>query len=218
MLSFIVEHIDAIISAAVGFFASYYGFRTRPGTAHPRAGKALGVCGVLLLCCGILGLLFAWPATPPWQRHVTRDGGASAEFPTAPQAKQSVDTVNGFSVERVSLLCSVPQKDICLLLSFTPIPSEDSAISDAERIGLMKEHYQQQGLSVLRESQVQCGAASGHALDFAHQGGAVRTWTRIAFAPGKMYRVVVTSTGSHHDDPLVARYLESFRIERSGKE
>jgi hypothetical protein len=218
MSSFLVQHIDALITTAGGILACIYGFRSaRTATpAQLRATKILRICGPLVVLFGILRFFIDQPAEPTWRRHLTSDGVASAEFPATPQARQETDTINGFSAERTTLNYNVPFKDISLFLSFSPMPPNEPNVPDAERIAAVKAYFTQQGFSVVRESPMQFGAASGFALDLQRDGGKTRMWTRIAYVAGKIYRVVVASTGSHHDDSIITHYLESFRIEHTG--
>ena len=220
MLSFVVQHIDALITTAGGIFACFYGFRsaraTTPTPTQQRATKILRICGPLVVLFGILRFFTDQPAAPNWQRHLTSDSFASAEFPATPQAKQQTDTINGVSAQRTSLNYDVPFKDISLFLSFSPMPPDEPNVPDTERIAAVKAYFTQQGFSVVRESPVQLGASSGFALDLQRDAGKVRMWTRIAYVARRVYRVVVSSTGSHHDDPIIPHYLDSFRIERTG--
>jgi hypothetical protein len=218
MLTFIVQHIDALITTAGGIFACIYGFRPARGTTptQQRAVKILRVCGPLVVLFGVLRFFMDEGGAPAWRRHPTGDGMASAEFPATPRAKQQTDTINGVSAQRTSLHHDVPFKDISLLLSFSPMPPNEPDVPGAERIAALKAYFAQQGFSLLREMPVQLGASPGFALDLQQDGGKVRMWTRIAYVAGKVYRVVVSSTGSHHDDAIISHFLESFRIERTG--
>jgi len=38
-------------------------------------------------------------------------------------------------------------------------------------------------------------------------------WVRMVCLPGGIYRVVAVSAGSYHDDPVISRFLDSFRVE-----
>lgn len=169
-----------------------------------------------MILFGILRFFVDQPAVTNWQRHMTSDGFASAEFPTTPQAKQQTDRANGVSVERTSLNYDVPFKDISIFLSFSPISPNQPNASDSERIAAMKTYFIQQGFSVVRDSTVQLGIARGFALEFHGDGGKTRTWMRVSFVAGKAYRMVISSSGAHHDDPIITHCLESFRIERTG--
>ena len=103
-----------------------------------------------------------------------------------------------------------------MFLSFSPIPPSELNIADADRLAAMKAYFAQQGFTVVHETPMQFGASSGFALDLQGDGGKTRMWTRLAIVAGKIYRVVVSSTGAHHDDPIISHYLESFHIERTG--
>jgi len=221
MRSFIVQHIDALISTAGGLLACFYGYRAPraasvPTPAQQRATKILRICGPLVVLFGLVRFITDQPAAPTWQRHSTGDGFASAEFPATPQAKQQTDTLNGISVQRTSLTYNVPFKEISLFLSFSPMPPGEPNALDAERFAALKTYFTQQGFSIVRESPTQLGAASGFALDLQRDGGKIRMWMRIAYVAGRVYRVVVSSTGLHHDDTIISHYLESFRIEQTG--
>ncbi len=218
MSSFIVQHIDALITTSGGIFACIYGFRP-PRKATPtqqRATKILRVCGPLVVLFGILYFFIDQPAATTWQRHLTSDGFASAEFPATPQATQQTDTINGISAERTSLSYDVPSKDISMFLSFSAMPRNEQSVPDTERVAAMKGYFKQQGFSIVRDSSVQLGIATGFALELQGDGGKTRMWMRIAFVAGKVYRIVISSAGSHHDDPIITHSLESFRIERTG--
>jgi len=208
---------------AGGVFASVSGRRSpsagrlsAQSPAQKRATKILRVGGPFLIVFGLFRLFTDQLVSPAWQRHLTSDGFASAEFPATPQSKEQTDTANGVSAQRTSLICDVPFKDISLFLSFSPLPVGEPAVPDSERLAALKSYFTQQGFTIVRESPAQFGASPGFVLDLERDGGKVRMWTRIAYVAGKVYRVVVSSTGSHHDDAIISHYLDSFRIERTG--
>lgn len=216
---FIAQHIDALITLAGGIFVCFYGFRSQPvATSKQQSSmKLLRILGPVLVLFGILRFFIAQPAAPVWHRHTTSDGRASLEFPAKPQETEQTDTINGVSARRTSLTHDVPFKNISLFLSFSPFPDSAAANApDAERIAATKAYFIQQGCEVVNEAPVQLGAASGFALDLQRDAGKVRMWTRIAYVDGKVYRVVISSAGSHHTDPIITRCLDSFRIEKAG--
>lgn len=143
MLSFVVQHIDALITTAGGIFACFYGFRSTRTTTptQQRATKILRVCGPLVVLFGILRFFIDQPAAPTWQRHMTSDGFASAEFPATPKATEQTDTINGVSAHRTSLTYDVPYKDISLFLSFSPMPPNEPNVPDTERIAATKAYF-----------------------------------------------------------------------------
>ena len=224
MPSFIVQHMDALISTVAGLFACFYGYRAPragsvPTSAQQRATKILRICGPLVVMFGLMRFVMEQPAAATWQRHSTNDRFASVEFPGTPEAKQQTDTLNGISVQRTSLTYDVPFKDISMFLSFSPLPPEPPEqpnVPDAERFAAVKAHFTQQGFSIVRESPMRLGAGPGFALDLQRDGGKLRMWIRIAYVPWRVYRVVVSSTGSHHDDLIINHFLESFRVESTG--
>ena len=220
MRSFAVEHIDALITTAGGLFVTFLAYRSRRAgrvstPTQERAFKFLRVCGPLVVVFGVL-YFFMEQSAPTWRRHTTSDGFASAEFPAAPKFEQQTDTIEGVSSQRTTLSCEVPSKDLTLLLSFSSTGSNDPNISEADRLRALKAFFEKQGSSIVRESPLRLGTLSGSALDLQRDGGKVRIWMRFVFVAGKVYRVVVSSGSSNHDDPIITHFLDSFRIERTG--
>lgn len=217
MLLFLMQHVDAMITVAGGILGCFYAFAVRPAATptEQRARKILTVCAPLVVLFGVLRFFMDAPSEPSWQRRLTSDGIASAEFPASPQANQQTDTVNGVTAERTSLTYNVPFKDITFILSFSPVPANEPNAADSERFSATKAYFRQQGYSVVYDAPVQLGAAPGFTLELQRDGGKVRVWTRVAYVGRTVYRVVVSSTGSHHDDRIIRHYLESFRIERA---
>lgn len=218
MLPFIAQHIDALITLAGGAFACYHGFRSQPAATPKQQSsmKFLRVVGPLVVLFGILRFFIDQPAAPVWQRHTTSDGVASLEFPATPKETEQADTMNSVSTRRTSLVHNVSFKDISLFFSFSPFPANEPEAPDSARIAATKAFFIQQGFAVVREAPVQLGAASGFAFDLQRDSDKVRLWTRIAYLGGKVYRVVISSAEAHHDDPIITRCLESFRIEKTG--
>ncbi len=219
--SFLAQHIDALISGSAGLLVSFYGYRPTPPSRVPtpnqhRATRIFRICGPLLLLFGLFSFFVGSTDLPSWSRRSTSDGLASAEFPGSPEAKEQTDTQNGVSVSRKSLVYNMPQKDIALFLSFSPIPPGGPNLPDTERFAGMKANFLQQGYTILRESPLGLGESTGIALDVQRDSGKVRVWTRIVIVSGRAYRVVASSAGSHHDDPVIDHFLDSFRIERNG--
>ena len=220
MNAFVLEHIDALITTAGGLFVTFFAYCSRRAgrvstPTQERAFKFLRVCGPLVVVFGVL-YFFMDQSAPTWQRHTTSDGFASAEFPAAPKFEQQTDTIEGVSSQRTTLSCEVPSKDLTLHLSFSSTGPEEPNISDADRLRAMKSFSEKQGNSTVRESPLRMGTFSGFALDLQRDGGKVRIWTRFVFGRGKIYRAIVSSVGSHHNDPIITHYLDSFRMEGTG--
>src|SRR5213594_2008000 len=100
----IAAHIDALLMIVFGAFFTFLGFRAP--AAFAKAAKIFRICGPALVVIGAI-LLFAHPS-PTWARQTTDDGFASAEFPGTPTRKESVDTVGGVSLPRVSYTYTLP--------------------------------------------------------------------------------------------------------------
>lgn len=206
---FIVHHIDSLVMTAAGFFAWWFSYRVPAGQ---RARKLLRIGGPVLTVLGIVFFFTERPPAPTWVRYNTNDGMASAEFPGKPEGRQGAASVNDISVQSTTLAYDVPHTDIALRLSFSPVPTGQPDLTDAERLAATKAFFTQQGFSVVDESLMQLGTASGFSIEM-ERGGKERVWMRVACEAGKVYRVVASSSGSRRYDEFVKHFIESFRIE-----
>jgi hypothetical protein len=169
----------------------------------------------VLVVCGLAQFFFvdgAW--TPNWKRFATSDGVASVEFPGAPQTEQVANTVNEVKVSRTTLRYVVPFRDITMLMSVRPLAPGSANTQDTEGLAAMKAAWREHGMTVVNESTIQLGRASGFDLALQGEGATVRAWTRIVITPRYLYDVTVATEGSYHEDPIIRHFLESFRIDR----
>ncbi|MBA4031847.1 MAG: hypothetical protein C0478_13280 [Planctomyces sp.] len=121
--------------------------------------------------------------------------------------------MNGVSAPRTSLVYNVPNKNISLFLSFSPLTPNDADIPIEDRVSVIKEHFTQLGFTIVDESPVEISGSSGFALELHTGDGKAHVWLRMAHIHGNVYRVVASSGGLHHADPIIPHFLESFRIE-----
>ena len=217
--SFIFQHIDALIPFVGGLWLGFKAFclRAAADPARQQSGMKLQLCALVLIVLGAVRFLTDHPVESLWRRCTVGDGAASAEFPSAPTAEEKTDTLNGISVHRSSLACNLPAKGVTLLLSVSPFPDGTPEFSSDDRFAALKDYFSQQGCTILREAPVPTGTISGFALDLKSADGKSRTWMRVGFAAGKTYRVVASSSGSDADDPLINRFLDSFRIDPASR-
>jgi hypothetical protein len=218
MRSFVVQNIDSLVQVILGLFVCFhaYGKASARGVAsasRPNIRILLRIGGPFLIAIGLVQIFFHTLAVPDWKRYSTSDGIASVEFPAVPDTQQNMDSANGVSVPRTSLVCDMRSKGINVILSFSPILDGKQRISDDERIAAMKEYLAHQGMTLTREAKIPLGAVSGFALECQGDGGKSRVWMRVALTNGGVYRVVVASSRGNHDDATIARCLNSFRIE-----
>ncbi|QIF01194.1 hypothetical protein [Roseimicrobium sp. ORNL1] len=214
MLQFIAQHVDALITILGGIFACFVAIRRTPARteAQKRSLTILKVCGPLMILYGTFRLT-EQPPPPSWQRLMTLDRAASVEFPGETKTQEQTDTLDGVSVLRTSLVHGVPFKEISIFLSFSKLPPGQENIPDAEKITALKMYFTQQGFTVIHEEPMQLGSTAGFALALERDAGKIRFWTRVAYANGNVYWVLVISAGSHHDDPIISRCLSSFQME-----
>lgn len=204
---FVLQHIDALIQMLVGAAFTWLGFR-RTGELDTKK-KIFRVCGPLLVVIGAVLLLKQEPsALPAWTRQFTADKIASAEFPGVPTAKESADTAGAITVKRTSLTYDVPGRDMALFLSFSPIPEEARAWTDAQRMDATLSYFASQG-ALLTQSE-RDPQTSIYRVTFRQQQATTRM--AIAYVSGSVYRVVATWTDGSEDKALTDRFLGSFRV------
>jgi hypothetical protein len=223
MRAFLIQHVDALITTAAGLLITVYSWRARKRLrASPN--KLVRVLPVLAPLVFLFGLLqFALDANPAytWRRVATSDGHASAEFPCATVTESAVDSGAGVSLRRWTVRCNVPGKDIDLRLSFNELPPgsfnelppEGAGLSLEERVAGMRGFGERQGFAVVSVDPELYGDVAGYRILLEQGGGKTRCLFRMAVAHGTLYRVVATSAGGLHDDPAIARFVESFRLE-----
>jgi len=218
MRLFLLQHIDSLLPLLAGAFMCYVAYWPRRlkkvlTSSQQKAVKLFRCGGPLFLFFGLLQFFVFEPFVASiWHRYATADGVASAEFPAVPETTQRTVAESDRGLSYTFWFHDVPGKDIHLRLSFSPVPPEASGFPDVERFAACKAYWEQRGFEVRRESPLTLGAVSGRAFDLQRDGGKARMWVRMVCLPGGIYRVVAVSAGSYHDDPVISRFLDSFRV------
>ena len=178
----------------------------------PRTRVLLKVCGPGLLLIGGVLLLKPDPA-PRWERQLTADNIASAEFPAAPAAKETTDTVGAVTVKRTSFTYDVPGKDIALALSYSALPESARALTDAQRIESTLAYLASQGAKILQNEKDPSGSI--HRITVRQVDKKVTIQMAIAYVGTNAYRVVVSWSDGQEDKALTDRFVNSFRVSAS---
>ena len=205
---FFAQHIDSIIQLVLGAFVTWFAFR-RSSKLGARTRTLLRVCGPGLLVIG--GVLLFKPDAPSWERRPTTDKIASAEFPGAPAAKETTDTVGALTVKRTSFTYDVPGKDIALALSYSALPENTRAMTDAQRIDSTLAYLTSQGAKILQNEKGATGSI--HRLKVRQDDKKVTIQMAIAYVGNNAYRVVASWSDGQDDKALTDRFVNSFRIE-----
>jgi hypothetical protein len=205
---FFVQHIDSVIQLLVGAFVTWFAFR-RSSKLGARTRTILRVCGpALIVVAGVL-LLKPDPA-PTWERQLTTDKVASAEFPAVPSPKETTDTVGTVTVKRTSFTYDVPGKDIALALSYSALPENTRALTDAQRIEGTLAYLASQGSKVLHDEKGPTGSI--HRITVRQDDKKVTVQMAIAYVGDNAYRVVASWTDGQEDKALTDRFVNSFRL------
>ncbi len=205
---FLVRHIDSVIQMLVGAALTWAAYRSA-SKLRPPARTILRVCGPLLIVVG--GLLLLKPSRgPSWQRQLTSDKGASAEFPGAATSQESADTLGGITVRRTSFTYDVPGRDISLFLSYSALPENTRTMTDAQRIEGTLAYFVSQGAKVV-QNETDAGGAI-HRVTIRQDDKKSTTRMALAYAGDNVYRVVASWTDGQEDESLTDRFINSFRL------
>lgn len=205
---FFAQHIDSVIQLLLGALVTWIAFR-RSSKLGARTRTILRVCGPALIVVGGVLLLKPDPA-PSWERQLTTDKIASAEFPGAPAPKETTDTVGTVTVKRTSFTYDVPGKDIALALSYSALPENTRALTDAQRIEGTLAYLTSQGSKVLQNEKDPAGSI--YRLTVRQDDNKVTIQMAIAYVGDNAYRVVASWSDGHEDKPLTDRFVNSFRL------
>lgn len=207
----LVQHIDSVIQIVVGVFFTWAGFRSGRDRGA-RTTKIFRGCGPALVVIG--GLLLLRPqAAVQWHEYVTADQVAMAEFPGAARAQEATDTIGEVSVKRTSFTYDVPGKDIALFLSYSPLPADARALTEAQRVEGTIDYFKSQGFTVSQGEKDSSGSI--HRLSIRQAAKKTTIRMALAYVGDNVYRTVASYTDGSEDPPLVDRFMASFRVSGS---
>ncbi len=211
--------IDALVSLAGGIYVCLIGFgvvcpsknREKAEIWRKKWGGFLRVAGPLIALWGAYQLTVAF-APSPWRRVSTKDGHASAEFPSATTSEAAVESPGGIAVTRVTVRCKVPGKEIDLRLSYSEIPPGSANLTIDQRLDAFKAFLQQQGLSLVSCLPERGQPYPGYRIVCDTRDGKYRTQMLGVISPTAVYRVIATSSTRLASDPTIGRFMGSFVI------
>lgn len=229
MLQQLIEHIDALITIAVGLFLLVYYWRVYPQLRKAKTlkGGALPL-GLLLVLSGIGRIvlksqLMVGPTSPPppasprqtvfaWKQAFTDDKLALAKFP-APTVKDTETYLDlGGKAERHTVKCMVPERDISLALTDSPMPPGSEKVSIEKQFDHMIELSTKKGFKLITRVPEQHGDTPGCRMVLEKDNGKLRMVMRVAITPKMVYAVIAVSTAHFHDDPVITRFIDSFSL------
>ena len=205
---FLAHHIDSIIQLVLGVLVTWFAFRPS-SKLGPRTRTLLKVCGPGLIVIGGV-LLFKPDPAPSWERRLTTDDIASAEFPGAPASKETTDTLGAVTVKRTSFTYDVPGKDIALALSYSALPESTRALTDAQRIDSTLAFLTSQGSKILQNEKDPSGSI--YRLTVRQDDKKATIQMAIAYVGNNAYRVVASWSDGQEDKALTDRFVNSFRV------
>jgi hypothetical protein len=153
--------------------------------------------------------------------HVTPSGTVTNLVPGAPVRRSNaglggplrrMKAGSEVSVKRITLGFNVPRRDITLQLSYSEIPPSGADLTVAQRIEALKSAFAQMG-TLLSCQPDGSGDVPIYRIVLEMNGGKTRCVMRLAIAPDALYRAVATASSDSRDDPLITRFLSSFRME-----
>jgi hypothetical protein len=212
--------IDALVSLAGGIYVCLIGFGiVSPSKNKEKAeiwrkkwGGFMRVAGPLIALWGVYQLVAAFaPAT--WQRVSTKDGHASAEFPSPTTSEAAVESPGGIAVKRVTVRCNVPGKEIDLRLSYSEIPTESANLTVDQRLDAFKAFLRQQGLSLISCAPDRSKPLPSYRIVSETRDGRYRSQMQIVISPTAVYRAIATSSTGLVSDPAIGRFMRSFVVQ-----
>lgn len=214
MHAFLIQHVDAVVITAIGLGLTLHAWLKRESLlASPnRLVRAQPVLAPLALAFGLLR--FALDSQPryTWRWATTIDGRASAEFPCETTAESTFDVVPGGRVKRQTVRCGVPGRDIDLRLSVSELPRGAAESSLEQKLAGVRAAFEQQKMRVISTAMEDHGGVGGFRVVVESEKDG-RMIMRVAVTPNGIYRAAASSTAGFHDDPVIPRFLESFRIQ-----
>lgn len=231
MSQLIIEHIDALITIAIGLFLLTYYWREYPRLRKTRSFNRNALpFGILLVLCGIGRVVLksqlrvepqptsaSQPPTPrqtvfPWKQAFSSDKRAFAKFP-APTNKQTETYLDlGGKAERHTVKCMVPERDISLALTDSPMPPGSDKVPIEEQFDHMIALSTEKGYKLITRTSEQHGDIPGCRMVMEKDNGKLRMVMRVAITPKTVYAVFAVSTTPFHDDPVINRFLDSFNL------
>jgi len=148
-----------------------------------------------------------------WQRVFTGDREASAEFPCTTTTETATDSSNGISIQRTTVKCTIPNRDITLHLSCNEIPAAGLRLTLDQRIAGMRSSFEQKGGKIISSNPEAIGSVQGCRMVVELEHGKARCTIRMAVKSKITYRAIASSASALHDDPVIAHFLESFSMQ-----
>ncbi|PYJ84114.1 MAG: hypothetical protein DME22_13925 [Verrucomicrobia bacterium] len=199
----------------MGLLITVYSWRQRARLrASPKKlTRALPLLAPLVVVFGLLRFVLDSQPAYVWRRAFTGDKRASAEFPCAISTETATDSAQGVSIRRLTVNCNVPRRDINLRLSYNEIPPEGAGLTIEQRLDGLRTFFTQQGFTIISCVPDGHGDVPGYRIVIERDGAKTRCLTRVAIAPKAIYRAVATSTSGFHEDPVITRFINSFKCE-----
>ena len=215
MRAFFIQHIDAIITTTLGLWITVYAWRQRDRLrASPqKLVRALPVVAPLVVVFGLVRFMLDSQPGYVWQRAFTNDQRASAEFPCPTTSEAATDSAQGASIRRLTINCNVPRRDINLRLSYNEIPPAGVGLTVEQRLDGLRSYFEQQGFTILSCVPESHGDVPGYRMRIEKDHGKNRLLIRVAITSKAIYRAVATSSSGFHDDPVITRFINSFRLQ-----
>jgi hypothetical protein len=212
---FIIQNIDAIISTIGGIICTWFGYQAANKGDNSVRTKLLKILGPCVIGFGILQFIIGAISSVEWRRIATPDGVASVEYPGLPKANDQTQTLNGQTVRAIGWIYAVPGKDISLRISYSDAAVTESSIPADQRFIFLKQFLSKQGFVVLKEEKIKFGNAAGYSLQMEHTESKAIVWMRVSYVGNCIYRAVGSCGASFREDPVISKFVDSFKISSS---
>ncbi len=195
---------------AAGLYCTYHGYRSKSPVKANHI-QFFRVAGPFLIVAAVVLLLFGQPPQSATQK-ATDDGFASATFPGEPLEDRSPGQISGITVSQITYKYNDPSRDVCLILSRSPILN--LGVSDEQRISALLDY----GRAAMKQNLIELemsafGKLPCYQFKLRNSGEPVMmTIMRLVITNTNLYRVIATFPEKEvgETDPEIHTFLESF--------
>ena len=209
-MTFVVAHIDALITVMIGFALLVSGRRVYH--QNPQSSVYLQRAAIVLIAIGALLMMTTRSSTPKPVVQATDNGVATASFPGQPKRTLLSASETPDGADRETYDFRPPGHDLSYKLSRSSMTGDLLGMSDSERIEGLVAHFQSQKYVISNHATVEKNGVRIHSFQFAMPGVQAVSTIRIAFVGDQIYRVIASSGNGESAESEFETFLASFNV------
>lgn len=227
MLPFLAANIDAVCQLFVGAYMCWFAY-VRQGLADPNGiaetsaderppwhRTILLIAGPTLVTFALILLMSRAPAfvgPPTWERYSSEDGTVSIRLPFEPlrKVRKQLDAEQSVTI----LACEPGRLPVGYALTWVPLEEVVSPEAAPARLETLKRTYEQSGNEIVSASLIPLDGLPAFEIEMILPGGKVRSKARIVDVGRTIYTALASPSDFAGQEADLARFFESFRIDR----